>query len=188
MIRINLLVPERAATPRGPVADIGQRVTLACSAILLVTAVLIGWRFWSLRQDVVQLEQEVLAADEEIARLSPIIAQVEALDTQRAQLALRVGLVEELREGQGRSVRMLDELSRAMPDGLWLTRLQQEEDVVEVEGQALALGAVSDFLANLEASGYFEPPVEVVESQLEETDQGEVVRFELRALFVVPDP
>ena len=34
------------------------------------------------------------------------------------------------------------------------------------------------------ARGTFEPPVEIIDSQLEETDQGEVVRFELRAKFV----
>ena len=181
MIRINLLVDAGGRAGRRPVIDLGQRVTVACSVILVVTVVVIGWRFWSMRQQATQLSQELIAADQEIARLNPVLARVQASDTQRAQLALRVGLIEELREGQGGPVRMLDELSRALPDGLWLSELEQPDGALVVRGQALALGSLSDFVANLESSGYFGSPVEIVDSQLNETDQGEVVDFELRA-------
>ena len=81
---------------------------------------------------------------------------------------------------------MLDEVSYAVREGLWLSELHQDDEVV-VRGRALALPALSDFLANLEASGYFQPPVEMIDSQLEETEQGEVVRFELRATFTTPE-
>ena len=82
---------------------------------------------------------------------------------------------------------MLDELSRAIPEGVWLVRLEQDGDDILVEGRTLTLGALSEFMANLESSGYFEPPVEIIDSQPEELDQGEVVRFELLAGFVLPD-
>ena len=46
-----------------------------------------------------------------------------------------------------------------------------------------AVHALSDFLANLESSGYFGSPVEIVDSRIDETDQGDVVQFELRAVL-----
>lgn len=187
MIRINLLAGTTAATPPPTSIDLGQRVTVACSVILVATIVVIGWRFWSLRQESTELQQELATADQEISRLRPVVAQVQALDADRLQLERRVGVVEGLRSGQSDPVRMLDQLSRAMPDGLWLVRLVQDADAVVVAGRTLTLGALSDFMANLEDSGYFEPPVEIVDSQLEETDLGEVVRFELRAVFLTPD-
>ncbi len=50
MIRINLLAVERKTTsPRA--LDLGQRITVGCSLLLVATAVLLGWRFWSLRQE-----------------------------------------------------------------------------------------------------------------------------------------
>jgi Tfp pilus assembly protein PilN len=168
--------------------DMGQRVTVACSVILVVTIVVIGWRYWSLRQAAVQVRQELGTATEEIGRLDTIIDQVTALDARREELSRTVTLVDELQRHKSRPVRMLDELSFAVPDGLWLSELHQEDDEVVVRGRALALPALSDFLANLEASGYFQPPVEMMDSQLEETEQGEVVRFELRATFTTPDP
>ena len=59
--------------------------------------------------------------------------------------------------------------------------------MVVVQGRATTLTALSDFVASLELSGYFAPPVELVDSQLEDQQgQGEVVRFELRATFQLP--
>ena len=58
MIRINLLGGDRDRTQRGGEVDLWQKVTIGCSVILVATVVLIGWRFWSLRQDSVQLTQE----------------------------------------------------------------------------------------------------------------------------------
>ena len=49
MIRINLLTSERQkATRRAPAFDIGKRITLACSLILVAGAAGIGWWYWSL--------------------------------------------------------------------------------------------------------------------------------------------
>ena len=187
MIRINLLSGSTVSTPRRASIDLGQRVTVACSVIVVATVVVMGWRFWSLRQESNQLQQELTAADQEIARLGPLADRVQALDAERLRLEQHVGLVQGIRRGQSGPVHMLDQLSQAMPEGLWLAQLNQDGDDVIVEGRTLTLGALSEFMANLESSGYFEPPVEIIDSQLEETDQGEVVRFELRAGFVLPD-
>ena len=187
MIRINLLAGRTALPPRRASIDLSQRVTVACSVIVVAMVMVIGWRFWSLRQESNRLEQELVAADQEIARLGPVADRVQALDAARSRLEQRVELVQALRRGQSGPVHMLDQLSRAMPEGLWLAQLDQEGDDIIVEGRSLTLGALSEFMANLESSGYFEPPVEIIDSRLEETEQGEVVRFELRAGFVLPD-
>ena len=186
MVRINLLAGTGAPPPPRGAVDVGQRVTLACSVILVAVVVVIGWRFWSLRQESNQVQQELTAADQEIARLGPVVDQVVLLDAERGRLEQRVGLIQELRRDQSGPVRVLDELSRAMPEGLWLAQLEQDADDIVVEGRTFTLGALSDFMANLEGSGYFDPPVEIIDSQLEETEQGEVVRFELRAEFLAP--
>ena len=119
--------------------------------------------------------------------MGPVVDRLQELASERSGLEQHVGLVHALRRGQTGPVHMLDQLSRAMPEGLWLARLEQDGDAVIVEGRALTLGALLEFMANLERSGYFEPPVEIIGSQVEETEQGEVVGFELRAGFVLPD-
>ena len=186
MIRINLLAVERDRTKRRAGIEIGQQVTIGCAVILLGTVVGIGWQFWALRGDALELTQDLAAADQEIQRLAPVLERVREFDERRVELARRVQLIEQLRVGQSGPVRMLDEVSESMPDGLWLTELRQEANLIVVQGRATTLTSLSDFVANLELSGYFPPPVEIIDSQLEDTTQGEVVRFELQASFVIP--
>ena len=187
MIRINLLAVERGRTTHRVGIELGQKVTIGCIVILVVTVVGIGWRFWSLQQNSLQLTQDLAAADQEVQRLAPVLEQVREFDERRAELARRVQLIEQLRLGQSGPARMLDQVSQALPDGLWLTELRQETNAIVVQGRATTLTSLSDFVANLELSGFFPPPVEIVDSQLEATtEQGEVVRFELRATFAVP--
>ena len=59
---------------------------------------------------------------------------------------------------------MLDEISRSLPPMLWLTQLKQTPSGNEVliDGRSNTLTSISDFVANLEASGYFQKSIEIV--------------------------
>ena len=41
-----------------------------------------------------------------------------------------------------------------------------------MDGRTTSLTALSDFVANLEASGWFKKPVEILDSQVDQTAQG----------------
>ncbi|MGE3841418.1 MAG: PilN domain-containing protein [Vicinamibacterales bacterium] len=191
MIRINLLAVERK--PVAAKFDVTQKVTLLCSLLLVGTALLVGWRYWSLQQDSRLLDADIATARAETERLQSVLQQVADFERQRVQLQQRVALIEELRKGQSGPVHLLDEVSRALPDRLWLTQMQnQESGDVRVEGRTTSLTALSDFVGNLEASGYFIRPVEIIDSQVETQRDAaagtasDVVTFTVRAQFAVP--
>ena len=187
MIRINLLAVERERTKRKSTGiSVAQRVTLACSLILVVTAAGVGWWFWSLGQQSAQLDRDILAAEQEIQRLRSVLGQVQQFETQRVQLRQRVALIEELQRGRSAPVHMLDEISQSVPDRLWLTQIEQAEGVLTIEGRTTVLTALSDFVASLENSGYFKRPVEIVNSQVETQQTSELVRFTVKAAFEAP--
>jgi type IV pilus assembly protein PilN len=191
MIRINLLATDRSAQPRkaaGLGFDIGQKVTLVCSLILLATALGVGWWWWMLDRESSRLTSEIAAAERETARLKTILAQVAQFETQKQQLQQRVTLIEELRKGQAGPVHLIDQLSRAMPEMLWLTSLSQDGGEVTVEGRCTTLTALSDFVGNLEKSGYFRRPVEILDSQVETVagSKSELIKFQLKATFALP--
>ncbi len=188
MIRINLLSIERARTRRRIGFDVAQKVTLVCSVIVLAAALGVGWWYWALRQAGADLAQEVAVAQAETDRLRSVLDQVQQFEARRQQLQQRVALIEQLRQGQGEPVRMLDEVSRAVPEGLWLIEMQQEESNLTLRGRATSLTALSDFIGNLEVSGFFVLPVEILDSQVEELPQGDVVNFSIRAQFLPPAP
>ena len=186
MIRINLLTVERALPGRRFSFDLGEKTTALSSVILVVAVGLIVWQFFLVRGVSQALDVELTGARQEIQRLQEELEQVRQFDERRAQLQLRVTLIEELRRGQVGPVQMLDQVSRNLPDSLWLTEMRQDGDALVILGRAMTLTALSDFVANLERSGYFIPPVDLIDSQLEDVAQGQVVRFEVRAQFTVP--
>lgn len=187
MIRINLLAVDRERAKRRASFQLGQKVTIGCSLILLATVVLIGWWYWSLRRDSVKLDEEIAAAQRETTRLRSVLEQVRQFEARRAQLQQRVALIEQLRKGQSGPVHMLDEISRSLPDRLWLTAMKQEGTDVTIDGRAISLTALSDLVGNLESSKYFKRPVEILDSQVESLgQQGDVVKFSVKATFAPP--
>ena len=183
MIRINLLSSERQkAARRAPTFDIGKQVTLLCSLILVLGAAGIGWWYWSLTQEAAAVEQEIAASQQEVARLRPIIAEVSKFEARRQQLQQRVQLIEQLRKGQGVPVQLLDQVSRSLPDMLWLTAMTQKGADVTIEGRSTTLVALSDFVGNLGTTDFFKKPIEIVDSQVESQSQGpETIKFTVKA-------
>jgi type IV pilus assembly protein PilN len=191
MIRINLLAADREKQPRKAASlgfDIGQKVTLVCSLILVATALGVGWWWWMLDRESARLTSEIAAAERETARLKTILTQVAQFETQKQQLQQRVSLIEELRKGQTGPVHLVDQLSRAMPEMLWLTSLSQDGGEITVDGRCTTLTALSDFVSNLERSGYFRRPVEILDSQVEQVtgSSAELIKFQLKATFALP--
>ena len=191
MIRINLLAAERDRAKKKAVTlgTVGQKLTIGCSLILVLGGLAIGWRYWTVNHDSAELDKEIAAAQQETTRLHSVIEQVQQFEQRKAQLQQRVVLIEQLRKSQTGPVHMLDQISRALPPMFWLTQLKQVgADVVVIDGRCTTLTGLSDFVANLERSGYFKKSVEIVSSQTEAIAQppGELIKFSVKAQFVQP--
>ena len=187
MIRINLLGVERQKVRSAIAFDIGQTVTVACSLILVTTVLLIGWWYWSIRQDSSRVDTELVAARQEAARLQSLLGEVQQFEQQRARLRERVALIETLRSGQSIPVQLLDHVSRSLPDMLWLTSMQQEDNQVTIEGRSTTLIALSDFVGNLGAGDLLQKPIEILNSQIEPASGSgaqvspDLIQFSVRA-------
>jgi type IV pilus assembly protein PilN len=191
MIRINLLATERERGKKRsgtPLGTTNQRVTAGCSLILLSAASLCGWRYYTNMHESAALDAQISAAQQETSRLHSIIQQVQQFEQRKAQLQQRVVLIEQLRKGQTGPVHMLDQISRALPGMLWLTELKQAGADVIIDGKSTTQTGVSDFAANLEASGYFKRSVEIVSTQTETIAQppGQLIKFSIKAQFQTP--
>ena len=195
MIRINLLAAERARGKNRASAFAGfgtasQRITAGCSVILVLAGALLGWRYWSLQNGSKDLDRQISAAQQETSRLHSVILQVQQFEQRKAQLQQRVALIEELRKGQTGPVHMLDNISRALPPMLWLTELKQAGGEVVIDGKCTTLTGLSDFVANLEGTGYFKRSIEFVSTLTETIPQapGELIKFSVKAtLQSAPD-
>lgn len=188
MIRINLLAVDRERTKRRALIPAAHRVTIAASLILIGATLIIGWWFWSIKRTSQQLDEDIAKAEAETQQLRSVLAQVQKFETRKAQLQQRVSLIEQLRRGQGSPVHLLDEVSKAVPERLWLTELQQKGDVLTMSGVATSLQGLSDFVANLESSAWVVRPVDIIDSQVDASQKTtELFKFSVRAKFANPE-
>jgi type IV pilus assembly protein PilN len=189
MIRINLLAVERQRSKKTRVViPAAQRATIGASLILLATVLGIGWWFWSLRQQSLQLDDDIVKAETQAQQLRSVLAQVQKFEARKAQLQQRVSLIEQLRNGQSAPVHVLDQISKSLPDRLWLTDMTQTGSEFSIAGMTTSMSGVSDFIANLEATRWFKRPVEIVDSQVQaDAKAGDLVKFSIKAAFQDPD-
>lgn len=190
MIRINLLPVDRERRKKRALSfgTVTQQVTVACTLILVAAIGVCGWRYYKIWQESSRLDTEITVAQQETQRLHSIIQQVQLFEQRKAQLQQRVVLIEQLRKSQTGPVHILDQISRALPPMFWLTELKQVGADVVIDGRCTTLTALSDFVANLEGSGYFKKSVEIVSSQTEAIAQppGDLIKFSVKAQFIQP--
>jgi type IV pilus assembly protein PilN len=188
MIRINLLAVEKpVAKTRSVSFKVSDKIGPLGAVLVLAGAVTyVGWDYLALMKSDAQLRAELVATRAEKQRLAPILKEVELFDQRKKELQERVALIEELRTNQVGPVHMLDQISRSLPDRLWLTEMKQTGEDVQMDGRTSSLSSLADLVANLEASGYFRKPVEILSSEEEKNNDKDLIKFSIKATFELP--
>lgn len=190
MIRINLLESEHKTVERKALFDPRHAIAAGCICITALGGLAIGWRFWLVQRESTRLDEAIATAQQETTRLHSVIAQVQQFEQRKAQLQQRVTLIEQLRKEQVGPVHMLDQISLALPPTIWLTEMKQTDGASEIliDGQSLSLTGLSDFVTNLEGSGYFQRSIEIMSTTTDTRQgaRGEVIKFQIKAVFKNP--
>lgn len=158
MIRINLIAPEKptqqrkAATSVAPGAFQFYFLLMVCVGGALGISAL-GW--FTKSQEIGKLDKGIADAQVRQRQLQAIKAQVDALEAKRKVFQMKVDLIERLRLEQSDPVHLLDEISKALPDFVWLKTLEQTGASLKITGMSSGLIAVADFVSNLQRAGWF---------------------------------
>jgi len=180
MIRINLLAADKPeATKKKSAAAPGAVQAYMILALFAGGALLASLGLWWIKTaNIKELEEKTAAAKKRQAELQAIKVQVEAFQQRKRILDAKVKLIEQLKAQQSGPVHMLDEISKSLPDFVWLTSLEQTGPRIVMSGESNGLTAVADFIQNLQRSGWF-PRVDLISSQ----EQNNVVQFQVSADF-----
>ena len=185
MIRINLLTPERTTKKRsaGPASPPGALQAYLLLALFVGGAAILCAGAWWYQTNKLQGLDQQIAADEKRQRdLQAIKQQVDQFQQKKATLENKVHVIEQLRLAQKSPVHMLDEISKALPDYVWLVQMDETRGNVAFKGQSNSLAAVADFMGALQRCGWF-PVVELASAQ----DQQNLVNFDLTGQFKDPE-
>jgi type IV pilus assembly protein PilN len=188
MIRINLLAPERPTEKKKKASAGVAAAPGAFQAYLLLTLFAGGAFFlcaalwWLQAAKLRELDASIRADEKRKSDLKAIEVQVVAFQKKKTLLESKVALIEKLKAQQKGPVHMLDEISKALPDFVWLNGLDETAGRLVFTGQSNSLSAVADFIAALQRSGWF-PVVDLVSSK----ESNNIVTFSLSSTFKNPE-
>ena len=155
MIRINLL-PREERVQRGSSTPFNVGEMVIPAVVMVASLLLIAGTALSQRSRAMSLTHAIEDKDAESRALAPQIERVNRLAQERAELDLRLGIINKLEKGRTLSVRVMDELARCVPDHLWMTLAQQDAgSQLDLEGVTYSNLVVSDFMSRLERSSLF---------------------------------
>jgi Tfp pilus assembly protein PilN len=184
MIKINLLAERKAAKAKAPSTfklDMGGSQNFLLVGILglgLVTAA--GWSLMR-AAELKRVHQEKIAAEIELKRLEDVRKKAEAFKKQKEILERKINLITELKKKQAVPVHILDQVSRNLPDFMWLDSMTANANAISIIGKATTYNAVSNLYDNLRASGQF---TDVVMGKTNEN--GDHVAFSLTCKYAPP--
>ena len=187
MIRINLLTEAKAAAAkkRAPMLPTGARLNnIVFIGGLALGVLYIGIMALVLTSRRRQLDEDIGRARLEADRLKSIIEEVQGYETKKASLQAKIDLINSLKLNQKGPVRLMDEISKALPDLVWLTSLDVSGGQIVMRGRTLSPNAVSSYLENLKKSPYFKEPV-FKNLGLEGGGQG-IYAWEMTLIFTNP--
>jgi type IV pilus assembly protein PilN len=93
---------------------------------------------------------------DEITKLDKEIEDIKKLKEMTSQLLSRKKVVETLQSNRSDVVHLLDELTRQLPEGIYLRSIKQAGGRVTINGFTQSQARVSTLMRNLEASPYLE--------------------------------
>lgn len=176
MIRINLLPREERR--RRIEIKVPQAAVIAV-AVVLVGGMCVYWR--SVKRDVERLRADIVATQSEIAQNQQIVRLVEQYAREKKQLQDRLSLIQRLVIAQETPVRLLDGISQALPDDIWLVGMSKFTGKLVVQGYASSHFSVANLMVAL---GRLKPIISGVElnfSELQIFESKPVERFEILA-------
>jgi len=184
VILINLLPHREAARKRR--RDIFN-VSLGLSVILgvLIAGAIYGWY-----QAAISEQQSTnTALETEIKKLEGQIKDISTLEAEIAALRARQQAVEDLQSDRNLPVHLLTEIVNQLPDGVYVAKMVQVDQLVTINGVAQSNERVSELLRNLSSNTpWFTKPelVEIVAGTVALTprDQRRVANFTIRVRLV----
>ena len=153
MARINLL-PWRAERRKQRQREFQGMLGLAAVAGLLLSFLV--WFYYDRQISGQQARNGYL--EEQISQVKKQNEEIKELDAKKDRLLARKKVIEELQANRSQMVHLFDSLVRTIPDGVTLTALKQEGDILTLQGSAQSNARVSAYMRNLESSGWMTKP------------------------------
>lgn len=151
MVKVNLLPTKRRKKRPKPVT-----VSVAVMAITIaVTGVIMAYFFFVFSSELAAKRAEFASTEKKLAELKEKIAAVENLEKLNMDIQQKKDTIEQLRRYQSVPVRLLDEISKLLPKGVWLQTMAVSGESIDLEGYAFTNTQIVSYVDRLKHSPLF---------------------------------
>ncbi|MCP5166263.1 MAG: PilN domain-containing protein [Pseudomonadales bacterium] len=159
-------------------------VTVGLVLLLALGLVVLGDRIVNGQIENQNARNQYLA--DNIKILDEQVAEIRELEKKRNQLLDRMRVIQELQGNRPIIVRVLDQLVRTVPDGVFYTNLQTKDKTISIRGVAESNNRVSSLMRRLAASDWLaNPNLDAVRAAPEYGDQANT--FNLTVQIQAPE-
>jgi type IV pilus assembly protein PilN len=179
MIKINLL-PTKKKPPK-KVIDLQQQLILGVLVIILV--VMGMWFFWNRQANrIAALEKEKTAAEARVQEQENVLKEVKNVEEERKKFTEKIGVIQQLKKNQAGPVRLLDEISKALPIGVNVAAISESSNNINIDGEAFTNDDIVRFVDNLKASSLLSD-VTLLETSQFKREGIEVYKYKLQFVY-----
>jgi type IV pilus assembly protein PilN len=172
MIKINLL-PREERKRRAPVR--GAVILAWFGVVLVLLGMGYGW-YW-MNGVLGNLRAQIQETQTQLKRFEELAKQVDRFREDKKRLEEKINIIDKLVAAQRGPVHLLDEVSKALPNEVWLTALTQTGKRVDLSGIAFSNFAVANLMTNLAKADTLISNVDLVVSEKTLVQQVPVERF-----------
>lgn len=174
MIKINLIPAKRKKKPKHVPPFI-----IAMILLLMVSGVASAYAVYYMDSNVEDLQRKKKINTDKIAKLDKRIKEVKDFEKLNQTFLKRKKIIEELTKSQSVPVRILDEMSKRLTDGIWLVSMKISAKSVSISGVGFSNTDIVSFVQNLKASALFTDVV-LGGTQLKKSGTVETYTFNIR--------
>lgn len=163
LIHINLLsegrrpVVARKTRPKINIGDQDPSLYFLAGGLAIGLAVSGGW--WTIKNSKIKaVDADIRVAQREVDELRPILKEVNDFKAKQRELERKIKVINDLTLKQEGPVHIMDRVSRALPDLVWLRTMNFRGRDVDLVGTAFNTNAIASFIENLDKVPEFREP------------------------------
>jgi len=163
MIKVNLLSPEKKGVSKGKKEALSLEeekreskfnvpVMIAAVALTLIILIFLYFSQSSNYNEKVRILKDRNAKK---TQLENVLKTLENLERIKARLDKKVKIINQLKNRQKTVAKMMDDMSNAIPDWVWLNKLKFSHGALSISGKALSNNLIADFIKNMQNTNHF---------------------------------
>ncbi len=164
MIRINLLL-----TKKSKGAAVRLKFGLPSNVVFIIAAIaavilLEGYTWYWLTSTKSYLTSEKQTLEVRLAELREKVKEVESYEKDKELYKQKIAIIQNLKKTQKGPVRVLDEVSRMLPERVWIISMKEKDGNINITGAGMTNDDIVKYVNNLKSSRFFQN-VQLTESR-----------------------